>query len=242
MILNLSDITYYYLTVPKENNIRKAHLLQEFSDLNLIEVNPNISSNKVRSGATGFCKILDLASLNQDKNKPFQPFAIFEDDVKKNRDFPLNIEIPDDSDILYIGVSSCGMKHKNSSHEVCFKNIDEDIIRVYNMLSTHGMIFCSIRGLITYQKSFLECFFNKRGYDIIASQTQPFINAYALKIPLVYQYKELGGLEKETKITYNDLQDKLIPKEWINTNHMSVRTIYNSRWGEIRRFNKRKKK
>lgn len=226
MKLHLSDLKYYYLTVRKKDNYRKEHLLKEFKELNLHEVNPIMKIGKLRSGASGFSKILDLACVNQDRSKPFQPFAILEDDVKKNREFPLDIEIPDDADILYIGISKCGMDTRGCCHTVCFKNINEDIIRVYNMLSTHGMIICSVRGLLTLQKCLIEGYSKNIQYDIIPSQIQPYINVYALKNPLVYQYEKIGGLEEETKINYSNLEDKVIPQEWINTKHISILTTY----------------
>ena len=227
--LYLKDLKYYYLTVPKLNNKRKEHILKEFKELNLQEVNPIMNIGRYKSGSTGFSKILDLACINQDKNKPFQPFAIFEDDVKKNRDFPLDIEIPDDSDILYIGVSIYGMNRTHGCKTVCFKNINENIIRVYNMLALHGIIICSMRGLLSLQKCIFEDYFKNYniGWDISIAQIQPYLNVYALKNPLVYQYSKIGGCEPETKINYIDKEDKSIPNEWINTDNISILTMNN---------------
>ena len=45
--------------------------------------------------------MVNWINIHQDKNKPFQPFAIFEDDVKKFDEFPIEIEIPNDT-IFYI--------------------------------------------------------------------------------------------------------------------------------------------
>ena len=225
MKLNLNDIRYYFLTC--NNPIRKAHLLNEFKFLKLIEVNPIIGIEKVRSGATGFSKILDLACIHQDRSKLFQPFVIFEDDVKKYREFPTNIEIPDNTDILYIGLSNEGMKKKDSQcNRVCFKNINETIIRVYNMLSTHGMIICSIRGLLILQKCLIEDIYKHRGYDMSLAQIQPYINAYALNIPLVYQYGKIGGEESNTKINYKNRKDRMLPKNWLNKTNISIHTNY----------------
>lgn len=225
MKLNLKDMTYYFLTCCRED--RKNHMINQFKDFKLIEVNPIMKIGKRKSGATGFIKILDLACINQDRNKPFQPFAIFEDDVKKNRDFPSDIEIPDDVDILYIGISMCGVNNTNRAcRTVCLKNIDKNIVRIYNMLSTHGMIICSIRGVLSLQKCMLEGYFKNKDFDLFPSQMQPHINVYALKNPLVYQYSGVGGLEEETKITFIDKKDKAIPDAWINKDNISIITNY----------------
>ena len=221
-------MTYYFLTY--NNETRQKHIMNEFQNFKLVKVKGGDNGGKYISGATGFSRILDLACITQEKDAPFEPFAIFEDDVKKNREFPSTIEIPDDADILYIGSSVWGMTFGTQSHifSVCFKNVNKDIIRVYNMLSTHGIIICSMRGLLAMQKCILEDLFKNRGYDISIAQMQPHINAYALKNPLVYQYGKIGGQEKSTLTNgYFNKKDRPIPKMWVNTRNISVVTNYN---------------
>ena len=221
-------MTYYFLTY--NNETRQKHIMNEFQNFKLVKVKGGDNGGKYISGATGFSRILDLACINQEKDAPFEPFAIFEDDVKKNREFPSTIEIPDDADILYIGSSVWGMTFGTQSHlfSVCFKNVNKDIIRVYNMLSLHGIIICSMRGLLAMQKCILEDLFKNRGYDISIAQMQPHINAYALKNPLVYQYGKIGGQEKSTLTNgYFNKKDRPIPKMWVNTRNISVVTNYN---------------
>jgi len=98
------------------------------------------------------------------------------------------------------------------------------------MLATHGMIICSIRGLLAFQKCLLEDYFTNRAWDISIANMQPYLNVYALKIPLVYQFGELGGGENEnnTKFSINGNEAKEIPKEWINKRNISILTNFNS--------------
>lgn len=226
MKINLESISYYYLTY--NNPTRKEHIEKEFSDYNITEVNPIGDIGKNKSGTSGFCKILDLACINQDRNKPFQPFVIFEDDVKKYRPFPSTIDIPDDTDILYIGLSSWGMKDKNygENHSVSFTNINKDIIRIYNMLSTHGMMICSIRGLLTMQKCMMEALTSNIIWDILTATIQPYVKVYALKNPLVYQYKKIGGMEKFTNIDYMYKSNRDFPESWKKKDFYSIMTFY----------------
>jgi len=230
MIINLKNINFYYLTC--NNLIRKNHILEEFKDYNLHEVNPILKNekqniSKYQSGASGFLRILDLASQHQDINKPFQPFVILEDDVKKYYDFSNEIEIPKDCDILYIGISRWGVTDKIVvlKDNLFLKNINENIIKIYNMLSTHGMLITSLRGMLTLQKCILEDFFKNRHYDISISQIQPYLNVYALKKPLVYQYKKIGGCESGTKFELTNKQDKHIPEELKNRTNISIQTL-----------------
>ena len=92
------------------------------------------------------------------------------------------------------------------------------------MLSLHGIIVCSIRGLLTLQKCMFESYFKNIIWDIYTAQIQPYLNVYALKKPLVYQYGKIGGAEEATKINYIDKADKPISKEWINKDNISILT------------------
>lgn len=218
----VQDLDYYFLT--NNNETRKQHILKEFQDFKLYEVNPKSNiDNKYKSGSSGFNKIINMASTNQDKNKPFKPFIIFEDDVTKYREFPEYINVPEDADILYIGLSRAGLHKKGSSLDtVCFKNINDEIIKIYNMLSTHGLMVCSMRGLLLLQKCMTISYLVKLPWDIMLTIIQPYFNIYALKEPLVYQCSSLGGIENETKIDYLNKDDKEFPEEWKRQNIIDI--------------------
>jgi hypothetical protein len=239
MKIILNNLKYYFLTVSKNNNERKEHILEEFNELNLKEVNPipvsyfnenkNLSNHqmKSKSGITGWLKIIDLASQEMGNN--FQPFVIFEDDIKKYRKFPDSIEIPENCDLFYIGLSQWGMTDaKNGmNNSVCYNDIEDndDVIRIFNMLSTHGILICSIRGMLTLQKCLLEDFYKNQGWDRSICYIQPYLNVYALKEPLVYQYGKLGGEELYTKINFKKLNKSSLPEKWKNKNNLSIITL-----------------
>tara|TARA_Y100000816_G_scaffold215663_1_gene160905 strand:- start:2540 stop:3163 length:624 start_codon:yes stop_codon:yes gene_type:complete len=185
-------------------------MLNEFKNLNIREVNPvKEITNKLQSASTGFMRILDLASKDL-KNK-FEPFIIFEDDIKTFRTFPDSIDVPNDADMLYIGVSQNGQKPEGKHfgyNNVQYKDVNDDIVKVYNMLSMHGLMICSIRGMLTIQKAMMEAYYSNKICDRYVAQLQPYINAYALKYPLVYQWKDLGGKEYETKVNHESFNKK----------------------------------
>ncbi|MEE9574286.1 MAG: hypothetical protein V3W20_14620, partial [Candidatus Neomarinimicrobiota bacterium] len=85
---------------------------------------------------------------------------------------------------------------------------------------------CSIRGLLILQKCLIEDIYKNRTWDISLAQIQPYINAYALKIPLVYQYGKIGGVEYDTKINYKNRKDRMLPKTWLNKTNISIHTNY----------------
>ena len=237
MIIDLNNIDYHCLTIP-ENINRINHIRSEFKNYNIIEINPvpykqingnyNDKLKKLKSGTTGFLKIIDCV-MQKYNDGIFKPFIIIEDDVKKYRDIPNQIEIPDDSDICYIGLSRWGMANINShglENSVCYQDINSEIIKVQNMLSAHGIIVTSLRGVTSLQKCLIEDYYLHRGWDMCLAQIQPYINAYALKQPLVYQYKKVGGQEKQTKIDYTQLNNKILPNQWINSSNLSNISIF----------------
>lgn len=229
MKIDLNNIKYYFLTC---NNLRKENIKKEFNDYNLIEINPIMGISKFRSGITGFLRVLNKSIKNQKEKNIFEPFVLFEDDVKKYRDFPENIEIPDECDLLYIGLSKWGITtnpNQGVENSVKYTNINNDIIRLYNMLSGHGIMICSIQGLFIFQQCLMEDFMYDRHFDLSRAQIQPYYNIYALKVPLVYQgiyideNQKTQNIthEKTTKIEYIDNFEN-IPENWINRDNLSV--------------------
>jgi hypothetical protein len=95
------------------------------------------------------------------------------------------------------------------------------------MLTLHGIMICSQRGMLTFQKCLLEDFYKNQGYDRSICYIQPYLNVYALKEPLVYQYGKLGGEELYTKINYKKLKEKSLPENWKNKNNLSIITLNN---------------
>jgi len=194
-------------------------MMNIFKDYSIIEVNPVLGIHKNQSGPTGFSRVIDSALRAQDRSLPFQPFVVMEDDCCKFREFPEYIEIPDDTDILYIGLSRCGTYKYGSNdkawnNKVYMKEVNNHIVRIYNMLSLHGIIICSAAGALAIQKSMMEAYFTDKIWDLYTAYIQPYYNVYALKNPLVYQDKNLGGAELETKIKIEDVINETLPEDY----------------------------
>ena len=212
MKINLNTIKIYFLTVDT-NGARKHHILEEFKGSDITEINPILNIGKNKSGTTGFSKMIDLALRQQKRYLPFQPFILFEDDCSKYREFPNELVIPDNTDILYIGLSKCGT-HKDTTwaQQVYMTEIDNDLVRVYNMLASHAIMVCSASGALALQKAILESYFMGNPWDIFIAGIQPDYNVYALKNPLVYQDAAFGGAEEMTKFQLLDpIQNSELP-------------------------------
>lgn len=77
------------------------------------------------------------------------------------REFPESVFIPINTDILYIGLSSWGIDQNDIGRpDLAYytKLTDSNythLVKIYNMLSTHGLLICSLKGLFTLQKCIL---------------------------------------------------------------------------------------
>jgi len=181
MLVDLKKIKYYFLTTGKDEE-RKNHMLDIFKDYDITEVNPILNVGKNQSGSVGMGRMIELGLKNQDKSKVFQPFIIMEDDVSFYRDFPDTLEIPDDSDLFYVGIS-CGGSFGNVDKTLIIAddvNDNSNIVKIYNMLACHGIMICSPSGACFYQKAMMESYHTNIPWDLTLSHMHPFYNVYAL--------------------------------------------------------------
>ena len=118
--------------------------------------------------------------------------------------------------------------HKHfKTNKVYTETVDgfPNIMKVYNMLSTHGLIICSALGATICQKAMSDAFYKNIVWDQPIALLQPYYNVYSLKEPLVYQDGKLGGLEGGTKIPLSlQFADKPMPSFLKNTTNFSVIT------------------
>lgn len=117
---------------------------KDFEGLDITEINYLYDASKFKSMADGYMKMLDQAFIDI-KDQQFKPFILLEDDSKRNIR-PDYLDIPDNSDWLYVGVSKCGLtKNRGWNNSVNYNIIDDTYIRVFNMLSSHGMMIQSVK-------------------------------------------------------------------------------------------------
>lgn len=194
MLLDLENIDYYYLT--HNNNKRKYHMKNEFIKYNLFEINPNplFNGNRCKSASSGFLKMLEIASNKIKTN--FKPFVMLEDDAKKKDNYPDNIEIPDDCDLFYLGHSKYGIN--NTLIEPIFITVNDNIVKLINILSNTAIAICSIKGLLHMQKCMMTVFYENKPWDIPLANSIYRLNVYSTTEELIYQYGGIGGQEKIT--------------------------------------------
>lgn len=214
---------WFFLT--DGNEVRDPQMMAEFPGI-IPVLAPK--GPKHLSMSHGFSTILDLAACQRE----FEPFVILENDVKKYSNLTEIKNVPADADLIYIGITKWGMTTPDmySGAEVLYvENYNESFVRVFNLTSMHGIMICSVRGLLAYQRAMSEAFFRNIPTDIPLAYVQPYLKVYALRRPMVYQAAAVGGHEADTKIELVDVKDNKITDENINSTYFTTRVISHRR-------------
>lgn len=154
------------------------------------------------------CFHSQLKTLKKALQGPF-PFMILEDDCEINQ-VPESIDVPDDGEAVYIGISAWGFTPAQdgnlaSLNGIITDRVNSDIVRVFNMLSSHAIMYLSkeyVESLIEDLESNLsgkvqvsnssEIPLKYHGgvllpCDVIMANKQYNSKVYSLRNPIFYQ-------------------------------------------------------
>lgn len=185
MNLDLRKIPAIYINLDKdtEKNERMVKMLDECGFETVIRVEAYSFPDRHLAG----CSLSHHVALNEID----PPFIVFEDDcVTKN--FKPEIEVPDDADAVYLGISSWGRMNSHSGPFVQYEKLNNGLVRVYNMLGAHAILYLS------QEYSSLCSKIAKNGHDISDHQdigfaeVQRYYNVYAFDDPFFYQTSSNG--------------------------------------------------
>lgn len=205
--MDLRNIDVVYLHGPHKPE-RKEHMKKTISDLNA-ECHIGVSDQGKKSGVMGMISI-----LKKRLSQPFKPFLLLEDDCSRTKWFRYEIPVPDHVDAVYLGLSVYGIHPfipQGYPNLVSWKSVpkEPELVKLENMLSNHAILFMTQR----WTEMCLECFektlagvpeSREYDYDILICRNLPLFNVYALREPLFYQNKSVGGCEDATYIKFKD--------------------------------------
>ena len=135
MKVNLTDIPVYYVNLEGEDEKRK-HTESMLKNLGFKYVH---RFNAIRHEAG---RIIGCARSHYSILSTVEPpFIILEDDCALNKEFVPEIDLPEDTDCLYLGISHWGRYMNHSGPFVHTKRISDEFVRVYNMLATHAIAY-----------------------------------------------------------------------------------------------------
>jgi len=187
MKINLLEIPIYYISLEKnkENQKNIENILNKlgFKDIRKFLVAPH-PRGKIAGCADSHMQILQKEKFNE---KLFSPFIIIEEDCEINTDFDEIVDIPDDADALYIGISAWG-RYMNYSGPLNHINvINNKISRIFNMLSTHAIMYISKRYIDICSVAAEYALKTNTDVDIAFAEIQKMYNVYAVNNPFFYQ-------------------------------------------------------
>ena len=197
MNLDLKTVSAVYINLKEDvkKDFAMKALILDCGFKNTIRVEAEYTPNSLAG-----CSLSHYNALNEID----PPFIIFEDDcVVKN--FNSNIEIPDDADAVYLGVSSWGRMNAHSGPFVQYEKVDEKLVRVYNMLGAHAILYLNQEYVSMCSR------IAQNGYDIADHQDigfaeiQRYFNVYAFNDPLFYQTSSNGTNEPLTSYPTQEL-------------------------------------
>jgi len=137
------------------------------------------------------------------ENKDYStPLLILEDDAEFSKNFTPIIDIPDDSDGIYLGVSSGNVYYKTKRH-------NPDYLRISGILATHAILYVTE----TYRNA-MAAVYNycinviKRPWDMGASALQSQYKVYTPNKPFFYQSDNRESANKWQFFTDGALEDR----------------------------------
>jgi hypothetical protein len=196
MKINIQSLSTYYINLDDKDERRRSteYTLNRLNFSSVIRVS-GISHEDPKVGcARSQYKVLSDPSIQT-------PFLLMEDDCVYTgiKDFEYNI--PDDADALFIGNSQWARYLNFSGPFLHYREIDDKIVQVYNMLAAHAIIYLNEEFRQVCSRISKYC-----GYQLLDhmdngyAEIQKYYNVYALNNPIFKQDGHNGGVTS-SKIT-----------------------------------------
>jgi GR25 family glycosyltransferase involved in LPS biosynthesis len=115
------------------------------------------------------------------------PVLVFEDDISVTENFASTIEIPSDSDAVYLGTSAYGLYQNGGEKKISAEKYNETFYRMYNMLAAHAILYVKkdyIKFLIKATQFMIDIHDNQ---DKARAATMRFFNIYSFDSPMFFQ-------------------------------------------------------
>ena len=193
MNLDLREIPVVYINMDKD--VDKRERIENHIDRLGFKTKIRVPGVVHQDGARAGCALAQYNALHEID----PPFIILEDDATPFDYNPI-ISIPDDTDALYLGISSWGRMNSHSGPfvqwEYYFKEVDINLLRVYNMLGTHAILYLNSEYISVCEKIAYHQHNINEHVDIGFTDVQKYYNVYAFDQPLFYQTSSNGTNQK----------------------------------------------
>lgn len=189
MKFKLTELPVLYINLDRdiERRLRLEHFLKALHFENVIRV----PGKQTEIGKAG-CAFSHAEALGMIE----PPFILLEDDC-----VPLffrdEIEIPDDADALYLGVSSWGRMNSHSGPFNQYDRIDRNLLRIYNMVGAHAILYLSKEYTSLCKRIAEHGYKIEDHHDIGFAEVQKYFNVYSVDDPMFFQTSSLEATNQK---------------------------------------------
>jgi hypothetical protein len=203
MVINFKDIHFYYLNYEgyTDRRIEMDNMLDSWG-VKYSRISNNVDLPLRQNRITiGHIKLLEQAITNNNF-----PFIITDDDIKPTTKIPENINIPKDTDIIFLGGSlyNCG----GIKPDMYITHYDDDFYRTYYMLGLTPSLIPNLKSAQLLLKFLQDSLQTSEFCDIIITMhSKEYIYLTPKNGPYFYQN---NYNESVTKFLWKDNLDKYL--------------------------------
>jgi hypothetical protein len=182
MLVKLQSLPTYLINLPED----KDRLNQSIATLHQINQQFTIVRGVRHATSVVGCALSHLEIL-----KTYSPKClVLEDDVQLTSNQINIVEVPDNADALYLGLSDHGHVpnwHLGVKHKAEFQYINDNLVRVNNMCGTHSIVYLTDRYWQVVKTATEHSIKNNLAFDLTFASIHRYFNIYGLKKPMFYQ-------------------------------------------------------
>ena len=191
MNLDLREIPVVYINMDRDTDKRER--IEKHIDAIGFKNKIRVVGVEHENGPRAGCSLAQYNALQEID----PPFIILEDDATPFTFNPI-IDIPDDTDAFYLGISSWGRMNSHSGPFVQYEQFENNLLRVYNMLGTHAILYLNPEYVSICKKIALHQHNINEHVDIGITDAQKYYKAYTFDQPFFYQTSSNGTNQKLT--------------------------------------------
>lgn len=185
MKIKLTDLRAYYINLhedrKKGSNTRK--LLKSLGFKTITRC-PGFKQESFISGSGAAYQNVLLSRADKG-----DPFLLVEDDIKLTH-FDHIIDVPDDADAIYLGVSKMGNIDGIDQEQLIVSRVEgyDNLYRVYNMLATHAIVYLNMEYVKSAHDAAQKYLDAGKPHDLGIAENMKDWKVYAFDKPVFIQY------------------------------------------------------
>jgi GR25 family glycosyltransferase involved in LPS biosynthesis len=128
------------------------------------------------------------------------PFLILEDDAMISKDFSPILDIPDNSDAVYLGLTTSGRMWNYTVLDMVANKVNDEYYQIYNMLAAHAILYTNI-DYVRFLSKAIKLAIELEGHqDIVRATTMKYFNVYAKNNPIFFQNDQERRVDLQTSV------------------------------------------